>query len=166
MDRQVCNSRTWLLIRWSDRIGACRFPEFNAVALRITKVRKASVWIHRQLNFNGNACRPELRDHRIEIADAKIDSPGMFGATETPCILRFGSKYRRAFVLPPGTVLVCFAHLPDSEVLLIPVIQLIWVLASEEEPSDACHSFHIGAEVNDLRLSTLRWAIEFKCITS
>src|SRR5208337_1778375 len=101
-----------------------RLPEFDGVALGIVQAREASVWVHLRVDLDANPGGAELRCHRIEIANAKIDHH----------TLPASPKY--------VVVSVIRRHDRHAQMIAVPRCKRDRVTREEKQPADAFYIFH------------------------
>ncbi len=111
-----------LRIGWSHQISSSRFPEFDSVAFRVTKMSKPPIRVDRVIDIDDGTCSSKLCHHRIQVPDSEIDSPSVVWPSRL-ISRRFGGKDRRSRILPPRSILVSLPDFPDAQMLLIPLIE-------------------------------------------
>src|SRR5712692_4760110 len=113
-------SRSWRL--WKRRLGDYQtslqlrrlagivspfgLPQLDGIALGVVQAGEAAVRIVLLINVNWDARGAQLRHHRIEAVDTKIDHPNFAGIAEVRG--RLGERCKRSWsgFLPPGQFII------------------------------------------------------------
>src|ERR1700680_1603329 len=73
-------------------VAAGGVPKLSWVSIPIMQSCKASVGIALSINFDGNVGGTQLSDHRVQIAHAKVNHPGLLWVPKIVTVMRKGCE--------------------------------------------------------------------------
>src|SRR5580704_1614027 len=143
-------------LRSANSLLLRRFPQFNSVSIGIHDPRKLSVVGALAMRINLNSRLLQLLQQSVQIIHAIVQHEAGFARAK---ILRGSRKdcpsrrtlctrlasVRRLQLAPlKGSALSVRLAL-YAKMLLIPFIQIPWVLRLKKDSTNSCHTFHEGA---------------------
>jgi two-component sensor histidine kinase len=117
-----------------------RLPELEAVALGVVAPGEPAVLLFLLLVVDAHAGLAQLRDHRVEVADAVVEHRRLL-ARPVVARRREDAPDRLVAGVRDERLAAPVLHV-DAEVLRVPLAQPLGVARAEEHPADPDHALH------------------------
>src|SRR5207237_9932690 len=122
-------------------VAGGRLPELEAIPFRIRRPAETAVFRLRNALVHRNARRSELREHRVEVADAVVHHRLLRGRSEVLVVGRRDVPDRDVS-RTGGEDRASEAAKLDSQVLRVPRAEPLPIAGADEAAADAGHALH------------------------